>query len=417
MDRGGDWRAEINKALAESKCFILLYTGSQLDWSWCFYEAGRFASKGKKLRPIYCLHPAEVAPPSPLANLETIKAEPRDLENWIRNNLCSVMKCRQPSAEALAGSIKSIETLVNEATPVQERVLKPYIWIEPSWPTKDRPDWNAIDRLPGIDFGAATVSIDGDSATQLVLGAPPKNMKLLPFLRMIACDSDATSGNGEEFWIEKFFEALQEATRNKLAFQEEAYFRHEKGAIYRPVVISYAKNSAGTACKLRVIFASAFGSPLLDSPTDIQRLSDGVRLAVRTRLEVLQVFLGRTEQVHRDKVLSRRRQDAVARRNRVGSRIIEAVAAITQEAEAHGFRPNENPPILFEKADQQAFEDLRRRGIQIWQELSQKAPEEDSKNTGEYPETERLLGELNRINDAYLALALPRLQKLLMPKG
>src|SRR5262245_48342598 len=95
MDKADDWRTEIERALAQSKCFLLLYTGPKLDWSWCFYEAGRFAAvRSKAKRPIYCLHPPDVKPPSPLANLQTIDAEPHDLESWIRNSLCSVLKCR-----------------------------------------------------------------------------------------------------------------------------------------------------------------------------------------------------------------------------------------------------------------------------------------------------------------------------------
>src|SRR5262249_43098859 len=149
----------------------------------------------------------------------------------------------------------------------------------------------------------------------------------LPFLRRIACDVSEQPGK-LEFWIKKFFESLQEAVRENLHFQEVAYFRHENGKIYRPVVVSYAKNASGTICKLRVIFALAFGSPLTDSPGLVQRLSIGARLAVRTRLEVLDPFLGRTSQVHQKKVLSTLPEDEVSRRNPVGSRILEALDAI-----------------------------------------------------------------------------------------
>jgi hypothetical protein len=48
-----------------------------------------------------------------------------------------------------------------------------------------------------------------------------------------------------------------------------------------------------------------------------------------------------------------------------------------------------------------------------WLGLKEKAQEEDRKGTGEYPESERLLAELDKSNQAYLDLSLPRLGELL----
>jgi hypothetical protein len=383
--------------------------------SWCFYEAGCFAAIGEvKGRPVYCLHPVDVDAPSPLANLQTIKAAPGDLESWIRNDLCSILKCQQPNAALLAETTKQIEKLIKHKSPVRESVLKPYLWIDLPWPN-GLPDWNNVDALPDIDFGSASVSIDGVSATLLGFATPPTKMRLLPFLRKISCNIDE-AGDNEEFWIRKFYESLREAARGRLEFQEFAYFRHESGKIFRPIVISYAKDSSGTRCKLRVLFASAFVSPLTDNPTMVQRLADGVRLAVRTQLEVVHSFLGRMSRLHREKVLSRRRTDAIARRNPVGGRLIEALDAIWQEAVAHGVRPGASAPTLFEGPSQRDYEQLRSDALATWEDLKQKAAEEDQKRTGEYPESERLLAKLKKLNEAYLELALPRLKELLTPE-
>jgi hypothetical protein len=63
IDKGQNWRDEIHRQLANAKCFILLYTNPELDWSWCFYEAGGFINKGPKPRPVFCVHPTTVDPP------------------------------------------------------------------------------------------------------------------------------------------------------------------------------------------------------------------------------------------------------------------------------------------------------------------------------------------------------------------
>ena len=410
IDKGDDWRKAIDTALEEARCFLLLYTDPKLDWSWCFYEAGAFAKMGgKPERPVFCLQPSDVAPPSPLSNLQTIPSTSEQLEMWIRDDLCKIKGSRQPSAKEISPKIEAIKKLIEDAGPVQEKTLKPYIWIEPSGDEQNRDDEGALSQ----NFSRATVLIDADSATQLGYANPPKGKQLLPFLRELASDAEWRDDR-VEFWIAKFFESLHDAAKERLLFQEAAYFRHESGRILRPVVVSFAKNSSGTKRRLRVIFASELGSPLTDNPGITQRLSVGIRLAVRTRLEVLDPFLGRMSQVHREKVLSKRSRDAIARSSPVGGRVTEALDAILQEALAHGMRPEDPPPILFEtRAEQQKYEEIRNRATNLWDELKEKALEEDQKGMGEYPESERLLAELDTFNQAYLELGLPRLRELL----
>jgi hypothetical protein len=164
-----------------------------------------------------------------------------------------------------------------------------------------------------------------------------------------------------------------------------------------------------------VVFATAFGAPLTDSQELTQRLSVCAHLAVRTRLEVLDPFLGHTSQIYRDKVLSTRPENEVSRKNPVGSRLVEALDAIWQEALSHGMKLDEPAPKLFEEPTQQIYEDLRKRGILVLNEIEQIAPQEDQKATGDYPETERLLEQLNQINEDYLAIVLPRIEELLVP--
>jgi hypothetical protein len=236
-------------------------------------------------------------------------------------------------------------------------------------------------------FSRATVLIDSASAVQLGYAEAPKGKELLPFLRELSSDAE-WNNNRVEFWISKFFDSLCEAAHERLLFQDAAYFRHESGKILRPVVVSYAKNSSGRKRKLRVIFASELGSPLTDSPSTTQRLFVGIRLAVRTRLEVLEPFLGRMSQVYRDKVLSDDPRDAIAKRNPAGVRVYEALDAILQEAAAHGMRPNDKPPKLFEKLDQQQkYEGICQNASELWNALTKKALEEDKNETGEYPES------------------------------
>jgi hypothetical protein len=72
--------------------------------------------------------------------------------------------------------------------------------------------------------------------------------------------------------------------------------------------------------------------------------------------------------------------------------------------------------MLFEeKTAQVSFEEIRKQGSQAWEELKVVARREDQNGKGEYPETERLLANLKKLNEDYLALALPRIEELLVP--
>jgi hypothetical protein len=413
--KGEDYRQAITEALGQAEFFILLYSDPHKDWSWCFYEAGSFVSADRRprsKRPVFCLLPAGVEPPAPLQNLQCIPANPDDIDQWIRNNLCAILQCQQPKAAALAQAVEKIGALVNGASPLRWHTLKPRIMIEPSWPDAN-PKWCAICDLPRIDFANAVVSIDDDSAQKLGFTDTPVDMRLLPLLRRLDCESHSYAGENA-FWMQRFFESLRAAVEDRMELQEVAFFRHESGKILRPVVVSVAKNHAGTRCTLSVIFAQSFSVPLTDNPTTIQRLADGVRLSVRTRLEILDRFKGHMAEIHRDKVLSSSPEDALGTASPVGLRVLLALDAIWQEATAHGFRPNLHAPTLFEKPDEQkAYEAVRDRGIALWGQLKAAAAAEGDAGTGEYPETERLLGELAKVNDAYVKLALPRLQTLL----
>jgi TIR domain-containing protein len=414
IEKAEDYRDAISLALTEAEFFILLYSDPAADWSWCFYEAGAFSTgrPSETARPIFCLLPVGVEPPSPLANLQSIPATPADIEQWIRNSLCPILGCRQPNADDLAKTIEAIGKLVNGGSPLCSHTLKPFISIEPSWPGAN-PNWNDITALPRIDFANAVVSIDQKSAQQLGFTETPVGMKLLALLRRLDCESDTYAGENA-FWMQRFFDSLRAAVENRLEFQEVAFFRHESGKILRPIVVSTAKNQTGTKVTLSVIFPQSFSVPLTDNPTTIQRLADGARLGVRTRLEILDKFKGRLADMQHDRMLSYGPEDEIKTRSLVGLRVLLALDAIWQEAMAHGFRPDQHAPTLFERADEQRqYEAVRNNGIALWTELKAAAAAEDQSGSETYPQTERLLGELEKTNDAYLKLALPRLQALL----
>jgi hypothetical protein len=163
------------------------------------------------------------------------------------------------------------------------------------------------------------------------------------------------------------------------------------------------------------MFAAAFSTPLINHPTPVQSLADGVRLAVRTRLEVIDPYLGHmSENCRAPKAIGRER-NRLFKSPAIGQRLIQALDAIFQEAIAHGLRPHEPALRLFSNPVQQRqYEDIRHDGIEVWKDLQKAARHEAESGTGDYSETEKLLLELLEITDDYLRMALPQLEAKLM---
>jgi hypothetical protein len=409
-----DFRHEIIATLDRADCFVFIFTDPSDDWSWCFYEVGfydRFAAQASGLRrPIYCLHLPDTLPPSPLAHLQAIKAQTEDIERWLLD-LCGVLKPRSQTPEKLRLAAKKIEEGFKTLNIVSETDIKPYIWVIPAWPRRSEANFNAAE-LPSIRFEKAIVTIDRDSAKMLGFGTPPQNYTLEQFLKILNYDSPA--GNRRPPWMTTFFDSLQKGVSADLKMQELAFFRHEEGTVLRPLVVSVAKNKEATTCKLKVRFLRTVAPPPMDQSDPVQRLADGVRLGVRTQIEVIEAFSGRMSQIYRDKVLSESPIDEVGRNFSVGSRMITALQAIRDEATAHGFKPKGQSPRLFDRqAEQKRYEEIRDEGNRLWAEIEKVAEAEDSEARGKYVRTEKLLCELKKLNHEYLEVALPRLGSLL----
>jgi hypothetical protein len=348
------WREAVDEALDDAKCFVLLYGSPEQDWSWCFYEAGRFSRKGRTPRPVACLYPKIAGMPSPLADLQNINEAPDDIRKWLEGSFFRGVRTRRATKNELDTSVGAIEKVVSSML-AGESSLKPYIWITP----KQADDWREQGDEHNIDFTNAHVEIDPISANSLSIGPPP-DPELLPFLRLIACDT-GPEADKVEFWITKFFDSLHSAVHLRTNFQEEAYFRHESGKILRPVVVSHVRSAKGRVCKLRVVFVEAFGSPLTDAPGLVQRLSIGARLAIRTRLEIIDPFIGRVSLIQQRRLQSTRAEDKIGRKLPIGGRLVEALNTIVREAVSHGVRLGEYTPILFEGSAQHQYEELRER--------------------------------------------------------
>jgi hypothetical protein len=146
----------------------------------------------------------------------------------------------------------------------------------------------------------------------------------------------------------------------------------------------------------------------------VQRLADGIRLGVRTRIEIINQFSGRLSAIYAERRDRIGPTSMLARNFPVGRLVTEALEAITAEARANGLRSEQPPPNLFPDPKQQAaYEQIRTEGVRIWEVLKETTTREDAEGSGKYYETEKLLRDLKGINERYLELAVPHLNHLL----
>jgi hypothetical protein len=94
---------------------VLVFTDQHEDWGWCLYETGFFDAlmqipNSEQSRKIYCLHNSSITPPSPIANLQTIKAELKDVTHWLEQVFAYT---RQTRAKFLKDIPKLAERICN----------------------------------------------------------------------------------------------------------------------------------------------------------------------------------------------------------------------------------------------------------------------------------------------------------------
>ena len=86
---GQDWNDQIHEKLRKADWLLLIYSDPTSEWDWCLYESGFFAAKAteeqhKHKHRLICLHSAEITPPSPLKNWQSVKIIREDVVKLLK---------------------------------------------------------------------------------------------------------------------------------------------------------------------------------------------------------------------------------------------------------------------------------------------------------------------------------------------
>ena len=409
ITKGDDWRGTIQKRLRDTEYLFFIYTDPKSDWSWCVYETTIFTEHMKTRRGsqprMYCFHFDGQKPPDPFERFETIAANQNDIEEWVRQ-FCSNIKC-QLHENDIKEIARKMTKLFEGCRPktLSARYLQPSISIRPRWSedTTPIPNWSALE-LPDFPVGLSEAEFTDDTFMDFFEFKPPP-MKIVDFLLHLDAD------HSYQPWIQRLLDSLQATIMNQKEDQNIVFFRASSGKVIRPILRSIARSDDGRECECRLMLVEAFSSPPTDEPSQLVKLANGLRMAVRIRIELLDKYEGRMAEESARLAESNRSKER--KYYSIGGRVIETFRNIVMEARLYGTDFDRAPFELFGDKEQIKYKGIHDNLVDAYQRLQQFAQEEDAAGGKAYPKCECVLKELRRILTDYFQLAIPRFSYLL----
>jgi hypothetical protein len=415
IDPGDNWRSEILQKLETSDCLLLLYLDPAQDWSWCLFEAGLFSalmSKDRE-RKLYCIQYPGARPPDPLSDIQTTPATPGGMETFLRSFYLTTEQTDPETWENLNKTALSLANFLKNCKPKKYETtnLRPAVRIYPAWALGSQPDWRPTKVPQGLPLDRSEVVIENpESVSLLGLNADPQKMNVVEFFKWL----DTDGSEAKRPWMETFLSSLQSTLEGHITNQRVVYFRSVVGNILRPIIEAVTRSDDGSECVCRVVFVDAFAPPSSSNPSRLQLLANGLRLAVRTRLEVLDKYRGTMAQESSRLAQSKDPAEALGKLHPLGGRILESIRTIVLEAELQGSKLAEPAHTLFrDDADQATYEKIRDQFSSWLENFQHVVAEEDKEAGGKYVQTELFLDELYDMNRKYVAIAAPNFLKML----
>jgi hypothetical protein len=281
IEKGTNWRKAIAEHLALSSFLILVFSDPEEDWGWCLYETGFFDALSQipsatQSRRIYCLHNPSTTPPSPIADLQAISANTKDITLWLKeifeltNQANEGFKKEIPKlSERISALFVQSHKQVYSAKSL-DLIFKCSLQTSPD----DLPDDAIIQgdaSLMDEIFCTENKTIDWKSA-KLKIGQFPSssetNFRTLKEISRAACC--ICSGN-------------------RVPTIQGTLFVGEGPKRYRPI-ISHAKEISFKTFNCQILLVEEVGGPLQNVDKDLRVLLTTIRMAVRIRWEIVRQF-------------------------------------------------------------------------------------------------------------------------------
>ena len=329
ISAGDDWRRRIDIQLKQARYLILIYTGLADDWTWCVSECTMFVDfEGQEAhysaKKVYCIHPPGLGPPNPLSNIQSIPAQRDNIVNWLTQFYNETGHSPAPSV-VNSVALRLAKTF-REWMSKHESVSKPStsqsflrsISINPHWPKhKKKANWLNVYEIPKrLPRHLYEVSANDEESAEFFKLPRKTNVNMMEFFKKL--DADGAGGP----WVKPFLDAFDKRLRGDMPTQEIFYFRSSlDGKVLRPVIESIERSGDGCSCTCRVVFLEGFNPPMVRDPSMVEQLADGLRLAFRTRNEVLNKYKEKLDV----------KRQLISGPNGLSDQIVEIMGTIRQE--------------------------------------------------------------------------------------
>jgi len=415
IEPGDNWRADIVKEIRAADCLLLLYLDPAENWSWCMFEAGLFSAYKPKNgeKRLYCIQYPGSPPPDPLSEIQTTSATLDGMKIFLKSFYSTTKQTDSNTWANLDATASRLVGLLEQCKPKEYQTanLRPSVLLYPAWAATGQADWRPVKVPRSLPLDRSEVVIENQkSVFMLGFDVNPQKMNIIDFLTRL----DTDGSNVKRPWMEKFLESLQSTLEGRITEQHVVYFRSVMGNILRPIIEAVKRSDDGAECVCRVVFVDAFAPPSSSNPSRMQLLANGLRLAVRTRLEVLDKYRGAMAQESSRLAQSEDPAEALGKLHPLGGRILESIRTIVLEAELQGSKLGAPPPALFDDdADQATYEKIRDQFKSWLTNFEHVTVKEDGESEGKYVQTELLLNELYDLHRKYITIAAPTFLSML----
>ncbi|MGH6884543.1 MAG: toll/interleukin-1 receptor domain-containing protein [Geminicoccales bacterium] len=330
IEAGQDWFNSIKKSLKRANCLVLLVPDDSDEREWPIFEAAFFAGRMLPGERLICLHHPAVQIPRQLAAFQGYKADAAGVEKLLRRLL--IEPDVVPGLDAVNPGCKAF--LENLATSVAEQFsgptrLKPratmnFVTLELSRPGEFS---NHQDLLR-----SKVIDAQGLEDMFFYTGGVGSELRRVLDVR------DDTGGR-HDVWLAELTDCIRAQTTHRRAEVPFAKFSTPDGKqTFRPVLRQIEEDEIGAAHRLEIVFGEHLIG-ITDNPDDLQIIEAALRLAARTRGEIL------------TKLSRPRNVDDVERVERILKRI-------EREAQDEGFRDRHMLTQLFKEADRATIEHM-----------------------------------------------------------
>jgi hypothetical protein len=278
IEKGTPWRKAIAELLSRANFLVLVFTDPNEDWGWCLYESGFFdaLSQSESRRRIWCLHNASTAPPSPIADLQSIPAKKTDVEQWLTELFKETGQTKPLFWKAIPELAEEIcKLFLIDQKPVYSQLSVNIIADRTLLKSPDDlPDNTTIkgdERLMGELFGTYSTKMDWKSLKERFRRFPDSAEVNLNTLKEIS-------------------RAIYSVCNHGIVHPAQGILFVEQGPKrYRPV-LSRAKDITKGQIDCEIMLVEDVGGQLQNIDKALGALLTAIRMAVRIRWEIVRPY-------------------------------------------------------------------------------------------------------------------------------